>query len=96
MTAPALRLLVCVGPNCDAQGGGRALLAAAEEALAAAFPEEFATGRLAVTTRDCLRHCTRDPVVRLEPSGDAFSNPALDDLLRLIGESLRASRPAPR
>lgn len=90
MTAPTLRLLVCVGPNCDAQGRGRALLAAVQDALASSFREELATGQLAVTTRDCLRHCTREPVVRFEPSGDAFSNPALDDLLLLVRESLRA------
>ena len=32
---PACRLLVCVGPRCDAEGRGRALLAALREELAA-------------------------------------------------------------
>jgi (2Fe-2S) ferredoxin len=73
------RLLVCVGPRCDAEGRGRALLAALREELAA-NPADAAITE--VTTRDCLRACTRDPIVRLEPSGDLFSNPTIEDLLR--------------
>ena len=88
-TAP-VRLLVCVGPNCDAEGRGRRLLAEAQTALAAAFPDARADGRLKISTRDCLRLCTRDPVVRLEPSGDVFADPDLDDLTREIGEALGA------
>lgn len=88
-----VRLLLCVGPRCDAQGRGRALLAAAETALAEAFPDALADGRLKIATRDCLRLCTRDPVARLEPSGDAFSDPQPQELLRRIAEALK--RPAP-
>ena len=88
-TAP-VRLLVCVGPNCDAEGRGRRLLADAQTALAAAFPDALADGRLKISTRDCLRLCTRDPVVRLEPSGDVFADPDIDDLTREIGEALGA------
>lgn len=88
-----VRLLVCVGPRCDAQGGGRAQLAAIERALAGTFPDALADGRLAIATRDCLRLCTSDPVVRLEPSGEALAGPQLDDLLRLVGEALAAARP---
>jgi hypothetical protein len=78
--AEPLRLLVCVGPRCDAEGRGRALLEAARAALGAS--------RVIVSSRDCLRLCTRDPVVRIEPSGEAISNPTLDDLLRLIEDAL--------
>ena len=88
-TAP-VRLLVCVGPNCDAEGRGRRLLAEAQTALAAAFPDALADDRLKISTRDCLRLCTRDPVVRLEPSGDVFADPDLDELTREIGEALGA------
>ncbi len=88
-TAP-VRLLVCVGPNCDAEGRGRRLLAEAQTALATAFPDALAGGRLKISTRDCLRLCTRDPVVRLEPSGDVFADPDLDELTREIGEVLGA------
>lgn len=88
--APAVRLLVCVGPRCDAEGRGRALLAQLREALAASFPPEDAAC-VCFTTRDCLRLCTRDPVVRIEPSGDAFSNPTVDDLLRAVAEAMTAS-----
>lgn len=93
MTPSPLRLLVCVGPRCDAEGRGRELLAAVEAALARKFPEELAAGRLTISTRDCLRLCTRDPVVRLEPSGDAFSNPDLSDLMRRIGAELSPAAP---
>lgn len=85
-----IRLLVCVGPNCDAEGRGRRLLAEAQAALAAAFPDALADGRLKISTRDCLRLCTRDPVVRLEPSGDVYADPDLDDLTREIGDALGA------
>ena len=78
----ARRLLVCVGPRCDAEGRGRALLAALREELAA---NPDAAARVEVTTRDCLRACTRDPIVRLEPSGDLFSDPTVEDLLRAAG-----------
>ena len=88
-TAP-VRLLVCVGPNCDAEGRGRRLLAEAQTALAAAFPDALAHGRLKISTRDCLRLCTRDPVVRLEPSGDVFADPDIDELTREIGAALGA------
>ncbi len=84
MAPEAIRLLVCVGPRCDAEGRGRALLAQTEEALKERFAEALAEGRLQIATRDCLRLCTRDPVVRLEPSGDARSDPDLDTLLRDI------------
>jgi NADH:ubiquinone oxidoreductase subunit E len=85
---PPVRLLVCVGPRCDAQGGGRALFAAAQAALASRFPHECAAGRLKIETRDCLRLCTREPVARLEPSGDAFANPQMETLLCEIAAAL--------
>lgn len=88
MSPPLFRLLVCVGPRCDAEGKGRALLASIEACFAHRFPDELASGRLAIKTRDCLRLCTRDPVVRVEPSGDAFSNPTPDDLARLAQAAL--------
>jgi NADH:ubiquinone oxidoreductase subunit E len=77
-----------VGPRCDAQGGGRALFAAAEAALAARFAQERAAGRVKIETRDCLRLCTREPVARLEPSGEAFANPQIETLLREIAIAL--------
>lgn len=87
---PASRLLVCVGPRCDAEGRGRALLAALREELAA---NPDAAARVEVTTRDCLRGCTRDPIVRLEPSGDLFSDPTVEDLLRAAGAIVLESGP---
>lgn len=87
MAAP-VRLLVCVGPNCDAKGRGRRLLAQAQTALAAAFPEALAEGRLKISTRECLRLCTRDPVVRLEPSGEVFADPDMDELVREIASEI--------
>lgn len=85
----ARRLLVCVGPRCDAEGRGRALLAALRQELAA-NPD---AARIKVTTRDCLRACTRDPIVRLEPSGDLFSDPTVEDLLRAVGAAFPESGP---
>lgn len=90
MTPLPVRLLVCVGPRCDAEGKGRALLASVEECFAATLPDELSSGRLSIATRDCLRLCTRDPVVRFEPSGDALSNPSQDELLRLARDALAA------
>jgi len=84
----ARRLLVCVGPRCDAEGRGRALLAALREKLAA---NPDAAARVEVTTRDCLRACTRDPIVRLEPSGDLFSDPTVEDLLRAASAAVLES-----
>ncbi len=84
MAPDPIRLLICVGPRCDAEGRGRALLAQAQTALQESFADALAEGRLQLTTRDCLRLCTRDPVVRLEPSGEARSGPDVDDLLRDI------------
>jgi NADH:ubiquinone oxidoreductase subunit E len=86
---PALRLLICVGPNCDAEGRGRALLAQLQAATRARFADELADGRLKLSTRECLRLCTRDPVVRIEPSGDAFSDPDIDDLMQEIADALK-------
>ena len=86
----ACRLLVCVGPRCDAEGRGRALLAALREELAA---NPDAAARIKVTTRDCLRACTRDPIVRLEPSGDLFSDPTVEDLLRAAGATVLRIEP---
>jgi len=83
------RLIVCVGPNCDAQGRGRALLADVQAAAQASFPEELSSGRLKISTRECLRLCTRDPVVRIEPSGDAFSDPDIDELMGEIAAALK-------
>lgn len=83
-----VRLHVCVGPRCDAEGLGRALLMNVEAALQEAFPQALAEGRLKISTRDCLRHCTTEPVVRLEPSGEAFANPDMNLLIREIGAAL--------
>lgn len=88
MNAPPVRLLVCVGPRCDAEGKGRALLASAQEMLAQEFARELTSGGIAIATRDCLRLCTRDPVVRFEPSGEALSNPSLEELLRVARAAL--------
>jgi len=82
------RLLMCVGPRCDADGAGRALHAAVKTALETAFAAELATGRLRLETRDCLRLCTREPVLRLEPCGDAYSGASVSEILRLVGEEL--------
>jgi len=92
VNAVRVRLLVCVGPRCDADGKGRALLASAEKSFAEAFPEEMASGKISLATRDCLRLCTRDPVVRFEPSGDALSNPSLNDLLDVARAALAESK----
>lgn len=83
-----MKLLVCIGPRCDAEGRGSALLENARAMIAATFPGEIADGRLRIETRDCLRLCTRDPVVRIEPSGEAISNPRLDELQQLIAQEL--------
>lgn len=83
-----LRVLVCVGPNCDAAGRGRALHADLEAAIDARFPQARAQGRLRLDTRACLRLCTREPVVRLEPSGDAFAGADVDDLICEIARAL--------
>ena len=87
MPAP-IRLLVCIGPRCDAEGRGRAQLAAVEDAMQERFPDDLAAGRLAITTRDCLRLCTSDPVLRIEPSGEAFADPAIDDLVEIVAMEL--------
>lgn len=79
-----MKLLVCIGPRCDAEGRGSALLARLRAALAERFAAEVAAGTLKCETRDCLRLCTRDPIVRLEPSGEAFSNPDIDALLAAL------------
>ncbi len=84
MTPEDIRVLVCVGPRCDAGGRGRALLAQIETALR----ERHAADRPTIATRDCLRLCTRDPVVRLEPSGEAFSNSDADETLRELLSAL--------
>lgn len=92
MASEQVRLLVCVGPRCGAEGRGRALLASAEAALLKAFPVALANECLKISTRDCLRHCTNEPVVRLEPSGDAFAGPDMDTLIREIGAALDVAR----
>lgn len=91
-TAP-LRLLVCVGPRCDETGGGRALHAALAQALAEKFPDALSSGRVALQSRDCLRVCTRAQILRLEPSGEVFSDPAVEDLLRLVAVELQNDDP---
>ncbi|MDJ0447339.1 (2Fe-2S) ferredoxin domain-containing protein [Methylocystis sp. JR02] len=65
------------------------MLAEVQATLSVAFPDALADGRLKIATRQCLRLCTRDPVVRLEPSGDAFSDPDVDELIREISAALR-------
>lgn len=94
MDAHPVRLLVCVGPRCDAEGKGRALLASIEKSFAREFSEELACAELSIATRDCLRLCTRDPVVRFEPSGEALSNPSPSELLRLTRAALAEHRDA--
>ncbi|HMK88435.1 MAG TPA: (2Fe-2S) ferredoxin domain-containing protein [Methylocystis sp.] len=74
-TAP--RLLVCVGPRCDEEGRGRALLQGLRAALGP---------RASCVPRDCLRLCTREPVVRIEATGETFANPSIDELTRLFEE----------
>ena len=66
-------------------------MAEAQAALAVAFPDALAEGRLKISTRECLRLCTRDPVVRLEPSGDVFADPDIDDLIIEISRQLGAA-----
>jgi hypothetical protein len=69
------RLLVCVGPRCDAEGRGTALFARLRGLL------ENAVG-VSCQSRDCLRLCSGgEPVVRLEPSGDVLADP--EELMRL-------------
>ena len=70
------RLLVCVGPRCDAEGKGTALLTRLRGLL------KNAAG-VSCQSRDCLRLCTGEPTVRLEPSGDVFANPDPEELMRL-------------
>ena len=88
MTGDDTRILVCVGPRCDAEGRGSALLAKLRTALQERHADALAEGRLTLATRDCLRLCTRDPVVRLEPSGEAFSHADADETLRDVLASM--------
>jgi len=88
----ALRFVVCVGPRCDAAGRGRARLATLRAALDAAMVGWEAEGRIAVTTRDCLRLCTSDPVIRLEPSGDAVAGADIAALVEMAHEALGGAR----
>ena len=78
---PSCRLLVCVGPRCDEEGRGSALLALLRGRLAAAKG-------VACVPRECLRVCTREPVVRLEPSGEVLANPDIDELVQLTLDSI--------
>jgi len=80
---PTCRLLVCVGPRCDEQGRGSTLLALLRKRLSGA-------SGVACVPRDCLRLCTREPVVRLEPWGEVFANPDLDELVKLALDSMVA------
>ncbi|QGM46444.1 (2Fe-2S) ferredoxin domain-containing protein [Methylocystis heyeri] len=82
------KILICVGPRCDAEGKGRALFEEVRAALAKDFPDAARAGRLSCDSRDCLRHCTREPIVRLEPSGEVLSNPEAGALLRLSAQML--------
>jgi hypothetical protein len=81
---PYSRLLVCIGPCCDAEGRGRAFF----DALSAALAD--AEG-VACFTRGCMRVCTRDTIVRHEPSGEIFANPTIEDLVHfaLASEAAR-------
>jgi hypothetical protein len=82
------KILVCVGPRCDAEGKGRALYEELSPALAQVFPDAARSGRLRCDTRDCLRLCTREPIVRIEPSGEVLSNPDAGELIRLSSQML--------
>jgi hypothetical protein len=95
VNAAPVRLLICVGPRCDAEGKGRALLASVQQCFSQDLSQELASGHLAIATRDCLRLCTRDPVVRFEPSGEALSNPSLDGLMRVARGALAEQDMAP-
>jgi NADH:ubiquinone oxidoreductase subunit E len=95
VNAAPVRLLVCVGPRCDAKGRGRSLLASVQQCFSQDFSQELASGRLAIATRDCLRLCTRDPVVRFEPSGEALSNPSPSELMRVARAALAEQEMAP-
>lgn len=90
-----MKVLFCIGPRCDAEGRASVLLKEARAALAQAFPDEIESGHLKWDTRDCLRLCTRDPVIRLEPSGDAMSNPSVDALLQAVSGGLREPETGP-
>ncbi len=69
------------------------MLAALRDGLAGAFPSPDDAGRIAISTRDCLRSCTRDPIARVEPSGEVFSNPTVEDLLRAVREAIVGDEP---
>jgi hypothetical protein len=84
-TTDYCKILVCVGPRCDAEGKGRALFEELRAALARDFPD---AARVSCDSRDCLRLCTREPIVRLEPSGEVLSNPDVGALLRLSAQML--------
>jgi NADH:ubiquinone oxidoreductase subunit E len=84
------RLFVCVGPRCDAEGRAAAQLAALRPAVEAAFAQELADGRLRFDTRECLRLCTRDPVVRIDPEGEPYSGASVDEIWTHLRASLAA------
>lgn len=86
-----VRLLVCVGPRCDAEGRGQALFSALRNALAALPGPE--AERIELSARDCLRFCTREPIVRLEPTGEVFSNPSVEELLRCASAAAHIQTP---
>lgn len=81
-----VKILVCVGPRCDAQGEGRALLACITQAVESAFA---AQERVSVSTRDCLRLCTSGPMLRIDPLGEVFCAPSAQSVVALISAALR-------
>jgi len=91
------RVLVCVGPQCNRNNGGRQLLSDLQRLVEARFASQQQETKIAITTRECLRLCSNKPVMRVEPCGDIYDADQLEALLRdlslTIDEAQTAATP---
>jgi len=76
------RVLVCVGPQCNRNNGGRQLLSDLQRLVEAHFASQHQETKITIITRECLRLCSNKPVMRAEPCGDIYDADQLETLLR--------------
>lgn len=87
------RLMICIGPCCNANGAASLLLEQLRAKLSDAMTYGDMIGEASCVRRSCLGKCTGEPLAYVYPDGVWRHKPSVEDLLLILREQIIDERP---
>lgn len=89
------RLLICIGPCCNSDGGAQILLERLRAVLLDARLKADLVAEASCVRRSCLGKCTGEPLAYAHPEGTWYHRLTIESLLRILREHILGYRAVP-